>query len=160
MNDDNYYDYNDDDWTEYVEDDYDDDYSDDYNSDDDLMNNIDPIYDTKQLPPLLWVKVKINDEIIEVSSQGRIKLKEDILHSTDGTIQPGTPFKYIKIGNNKYYVHHLVWSSFNGLVPEGWEIRHKDEYVHRRKRKYYSNHLSNITIYPKNISEVNNLSTP
>jgi hypothetical protein len=152
MNDD-YYEFNDDDWNDYIENEHDDDYSEDYLSDEDLLNDIDPIFDIRS-PPRLWTKVVVNNETIEVSSEGRVKFKNDLLQSTEGKVQTGTPYKYVKINDKKYYVHELVWCSFNGKVPEGWEVRHKEEYVHVRKRKFYSNHLSNITIYPKNISPV------
>lgn len=159
MNEDNYYDYNDEDWYDYIDDDNEDDCSEDYNSEDEDIDNKDPIYDIKKLPNL-WVKIKLNGETFEVSSEGRIKLSENLLYSTDGTIQKGTPFKYIQILDKKYYIHHLVWSSFNGKVPDGWEIRHKEEYVNKRKRRIYSNHLSNLTIYPKNITEDFEISEP
>lgn len=38
-----------------------------------------------------------------------------------------------------YYVHRLVWETFNGVVPQGYEINHKD---HNK----YNNELSNLEI--------------
>jgi hypothetical protein len=153
MNDD-YYDFNDDDWNDYVEDDYDYDDNDDYLSDDDILDDNDVNNLNIKIPPRLWAQVKINNEIVEISSEGRIKYPLDLYKSSDGTRQEGTPYRYTKIGNKKYYMHELVWCTFNGKIPEGCEVRHKNEYVEIKKRKLYSNHLANITIYKKDICEV------
>ena len=85
MNDD-YYEFNDDDWNDYIENEHDDDYSEDYLSDEDLLNDIDPIFDIRS-PPRLWTKVVVNNETIEVSSEGRVKFKDDLLQSTEGRVQ-------------------------------------------------------------------------
>lgn len=41
----------------------------------------------------------------------------------------GYEFVLIKIGGTwkGKYVHRLVWEAFNGPIPEGYEINHKDE---------------------------------
>ena len=149
-----YYDYNEDDFIDIWEDEYESDI-DDYYSDDDILENYDMYSSTEPIirkPPTLWVNAKINNKKVSVSSDGRICFPDSPFESTDGKILEGTPYKYIKIGKKKYLIHEIVWMTFNGEVPENWEIRHKDEYVQNRKRKVYSNHLSNITIYKKTIS--------
>jgi hypothetical protein len=152
---DEYCDYNEDDFIDIYEDEYESDY-DDYYSDDDILENYD-IYNSNDLiikkPAVIWLDAKINNIDISISSEGRILFKDDLFHSTDGQKLEGTPYKYIKIGNKKYLIHELVWTIFNGDVPTGWDIRHKEEYIQNRKRKVYSNHLSNLTIYKMSISE-------
>jgi len=152
-----YYDYNEDDFIDIWEDELDSDI-DDYFSDDDVLENYDMYSSTEPIihkPPTLWVNAKINNKVVNISSEGRISFPNTPFESTDGEIFEGTPFKFVKIGKKKYLMHEIVWMAFNGTVPDGWEIRHKNEYVQNRKRKVYSNFLSNITIYKKIISYPN-----
>lgn len=86
----------------------------------------------------IWKDIPEFEGIYRASNLGRIKsleridilgrrVKEKIL--TSGINQYGycqVELYKNSIGKN-YYVHRLVWSAFNGQIPEGLQVNHKNE---------------------------------
>lgn len=145
------YEWVDDDWVD-IEDDTppEEEFSTDYDTDEELEATE---QDANQWTrPTLWTQVRIDGEIYEVSTTGRYK-RYDTFESSEGIVLQGTPFRYAVIGGKRYFMHELVWQTHYGPAPDGWEIRHKHEYVSIRPRKVYSNHLANITIYPRVVAQ-------
>ncbi len=149
------YDWNEEEWVEPEEDDLeeDSDYFDDVDSDEDIDEIADTQNDRLIKRTHIWRQLKINDYTIFVSSEGKIKYSDDpLLHPVfEGLHYQGTPYRFIQINNCNYFVHDIVWKAFYGSPPTGWEVRHKHEYVSKKKRNIYSNHLANLSIHPKTI---------
>lgn len=90
----------------------------------------------------IWKDIPNYFGLYQASNLGRIKsfygLKEKIL-------KPKLVCGYYQIGlrkqsNRKFYlVHRLVWETFNGQIPEGYEINHLDE-------RPVNNALSNLSL--------------
>ena len=77
-----------------------------------------------------WKDIKGFEGLYQVSNLGRIKsfyrLEEKILKPliTKGYYQVCLFKQAIK---KKYLVHRLVWSAFNGSIPEGLQVNHINE---------------------------------
>lgn len=151
-------------------DDYDSDYSysneetdDDgqFDTDNDLSTYEDPddlIYKDEDQVPFQWKPLTIGDTIINVSNTGAIQYPDSIFHITYGNPVPGTPYRCIAIKLDKnhyrnYYVHDLVWMAFNGDIPNGWEVGHKNRiYDESLFNNYYKNDLEHLDIYMNIVS--------
>lgn len=78
-----------------------------------------------------WKPIKDYEGIYEVSNFGRIKSlkynKTRILKSGKNTKN----YSVVCLSRNgkekQFQIHRLVWSTFNGSIPEGYEINHIDE---------------------------------
>ena len=105
-------------------------------------------------PPERWSQLRIGDGVVDVSTEGRVKLRDDGLfsESTYGVSAGGTPYRFVTVDGSNYYVHHLVWHAFCGAIPNGYEIRHHPLYVSKRARVTYANKLSCITMLPITVS--------
>ena len=102
-----------------------------------------------------WKCIKLNDQVVMVSTLGHLKQYGDVFAmSSEGIQYPGTPYRYYPIGDKNYFVHELVWFAFCGDVTDGHEIRHKPHYVQTRAHKLYTNRLECITILPSTITKV------
>lgn len=102
-----------------------------------------------------WTRLRINGDVIMISSHGRFKPYGDSLAAAfEGTAYPGTPYRYIVIGRKHCFVHDLVWLAFVGTVPDGKEVRHDPYYVSLRSRKHYSNSIDYLTVLPKVVCDV------
>lgn len=67
-----------------------------------------------------WIKF---DGTLEVSNKGRIR--------KDGNKYLGvhvhkTGYCIVSVNGKNQYLHRIVWEGFNGKIPEGYEIDHKD----------------------------------
>ena len=78
----------------------------------------------------IWKDIEGYEGLYQVSNFGRVKsVKRGILVPTSC----GRSLKYRKVGlikngiRHQVRVHKLVWISFVGPVPEGYEINHRDE---------------------------------
>ena len=113
------------------------------------------LHENNGIAPEKWTRIKLNGQILMVSTMGRMKPYGDIFAvSSEGVQYPGTPYRYYPIGDKNYFVHELVWFAFCGDVTAGHEIRHKPHYVQTRAHKLYTNRLECITILPSTITKV------
>ena len=111
------------------------------------------------IAPEKWKCIKLNGQILMVSTMGRMKPYGDIFAVSSGGVEyPGTPYRYYPIGNKNYFVHELVWFAFCGDVADGHEIRHKPHYVQTHDHKLYTNRLECITILPSTIASITKVS--
>jgi hypothetical protein len=146
------YEWHDEDWLDIEDEtDIDDSLSQDYDTEDD-NDGRDNEFGTRQRP-ILWTEVRLDGEIWQVSSTGKYKKYDSLDLASEGIQLHGTPYRYATIANKRYFMHELVWHAFYGDPPDGWEVRHKSEYTSLRPRRVYSNHIANITIYPKVVSQ-------
>lgn len=155
-----------DDWelTDFSWDDTDDERDDDNESyysdyDDHVISTIDMTDTFRPIQQPVWKNVMIGGATYMVSDQGCIKKPDTLFEVHYGLEQPGTPFKTItfqrfdKANENPltYYMHDLVWQTFNGQPPPGWEVRHTENETAKHKR-YYSNALRHLSIMPIQVS--------
>lgn len=79
----------------------------------------------------IWKAVKGFEGIYEVSNRGRVKSlkygKERILKPQQNGIGYFMVDLCYKNKKKRYYVHRLVWETFNGPIPKGLVINHKSE---------------------------------
>lgn len=155
-------DYDDYEWNEqFIEPDYESDPTDNEN---DLYDSceeseseivLSEAYQYPQRPIERWEQVKIGNKVLNVSSSGKYREHDDSIFtpSITGVKMHGTPYRYTVINTKIYYMHDLIWQTFYGPPPAGWEVRHKEEYTTYTKSKVYSNRLSNLDIYPKVVTE-------
>lgn len=139
--------------------------NDEYYSDEDLdVNDIetDDEYDTNDnnpyqvdllRPKIQWKLIKINRQVLEISTYGTIREYKTFDKSTEGKVYEGTPYRYYTIHTLEgkqinYFMHEIIWKAFNGQPPSGYEIRHKPEYL-SKYRKIYSNRLHNLELVKK-----------
>lgn len=128
--------------------------SSDYDDENFEEDNITPSIQT--LFPIRWMTITLHSKKFDISNTGKIKNENGII--SEGIQVHGTPFRFFQIEYEKdkfknYYMHDLIWQSFNGVPPTGWIVRHKSEYS-RKPRKIYCNRLSNLTIVPNTISQL------
>jgi hypothetical protein len=120
-------------------------------SDAETESDIVPI---EECPRVSWTRVAIGRAIAEVSTDGQVKTSPSLLSGvTRGSRLPGTPYRFVTVAadsteRHTVYVHELIWLAFNGPVPEGWEVRHKEAHVCKGKTMY-SNALRNLCIMKK-----------
>ena len=85
-----------------------------------------------------WKDIPGFEGTYQVSNEGRVRSVDRTITNINGKVfhYKGKIMKlsfhrlgYINatFGKKKYYVHRLVWLAFNGDIPEGMEINHKDE---------------------------------
>lgn len=122
---------------------------DSYYSDPEDVNDNAEYYPIKQP---VWKHIKVGGQTYMVSDHGRIKREDTLFEVSKGNEETGSPYRtYTFLTENSvpltYYMHDIVWQAFNGVPPDGWEVKHTSEEASRRKR-YYSNSLSKITIVP------------
>ena len=98
----------------------------------------------------------------EINENGEVRSKDIYKICSDGhtyhfksrplkiqTLPNG--YKYVRLGSKDkslHYVHRLVWKAFNGEIPEGYEIDHKD-------RDKNNNSLSNLRCVDKKTQQMN-----
>ena len=102
----------------------------------------------------IWKDIKGFEGLYQASNLGRVKSLERFRKGKNGSLA-SVKEKILKsymlnsgyyiIGLTKqsilkfYYVHRLVWESFNGSIPEGYEINHLNE-------KKFDNRLENLNL--------------
>lgn len=96
-----------------------------------------------------WAAVRIGATTLEISTEGHIKQSGLFQPATFGSPHPGTPYRvytvYLGSGRREqYYMHDLVYKTFIGDPPQGWEVRH-------RTKNYGNNALGNLTVMPANV---------
>ena len=148
-----------DDWdlTDFTGDDTEDEcYEDDnesfYSDYDDITSNDDKGETYQIIKQPVWKNIMIGGYPYMVSDLGCVKKPDTLFEVHYGIEEPGTPFRTItfpsKDGHARtFYIHDLVWQTFNGDPPIGWEVRHTFQETRKNKR-YYSNALHNLTIMP------------
>lgn len=76
----------------------------------------------------VWKNIVGYEGLYKISNQGRIK---SVRFKTHKILKPNGAYKHIVLRKDKtskqYYIHRLVWESFNGPIPESMVINHKDE---------------------------------
>lgn len=93
----------------------------------------------------VWKKTEYN-EIYYVSDEGRIKNNNTLLkpaRNPKGYLW----VKLYKDGKHKCFrLHRLVWETFNGAIPEGYEVNHinEDKTDNRLVNLNLMSHLENI----------------
>lgn len=135
---------------EYVDDDNESHYSDyeDTNAVSDDRNE--PFKAIKQP---VWKNVVIGGNQYMVSDMGCVRKPDTLFEVHYGLEQCGTPFRTMTFPSADggpsitYYMHDLVWQTFNGNPPPGWEVRHTFNETRKNKR-YYGNALRHLTIMP------------
>jgi hypothetical protein len=130
-------------------------------------------YDNDMHPqyiPEIWKRLRLKQGntyyIVNISNRGLIKpyinYEDDTtFHYTfqDAIASPGislhgTPYMFIRIGNNNYYIHELVWLAFVGPISLGYEVRHKAHYINKKAHKKYSNRAECLELYPSTITRI------
>ena len=102
----------------------------------------------------IWKDIPNYEGLYQVSNLGRVKSLERFRKGKNGSLA-SVKEKILKssmlnsgyyiIGLTKqsilkfYYVHRLVWESFNGSISEGYEINHLNE-------KKFDNRLENLNL--------------
>lgn len=100
----------------------------------------------------VWKRIRVDDDEYMVSDQGCIKKPDTLFEVHYGLEEHGTPFRTVTFPNGKtYYMHDLVWQTFNGDPPRGWEVRHTFA-ESQKNRRYYSNALRHLTIIPERVT--------
>ena len=84
-----------------------------------------------------WRDIKDYEGLYQVSDQGRVRsLGNGKTHKTSRILKPttaGSSRKYLRVTlykngvSRSYSVYRLEWEAFNGPIPEGMQINHKDE---------------------------------
>lgn len=134
-----------------------------YDDDNDYTEDLDDIYEDEDAKYgndtlELWTRLRINGEVIMISSYGRMKPFDDSFAiATEGIPYSGTPYRYAIVGQKKCLVHDLVWLAFRGGVPDDKEVRHDHYYTSLRRRKLYSNNIDCLTLQSKTICDVQNI---
>lgn len=152
------HDFDDHEFFDYEEDgyEYDEDYFEDEwddHGDDEAYDHFDDMFlENVNPPPEEWRSVRLGATTIEVSTDGRVKASRSWFEpATEGWPCTGTPYRTYPIvehdGTRKHVMmHQLIWHTFHGAVPNGWEVRHQTKPC---ASGYYNNALANLTILPK-----------
>lgn len=118
----------------------------------------DLIYKDETLVRFEWKPLTIGETTLQVSNTGAIQYPDSIFNITYGNPVSGTPYRCvaIKVAKNhyrNYYIHDLVWMAFNGDIPNGWEVGHKER-IHDETQfnHYYKNDLEYLDIYTNIVS--------
>lgn len=134
---------------EFLEDDNESYYSD---YDDAITSSEDRNESWRAIKQPVWKNVMIGDSQYMVSDMGCVKKPDTLFEVHYGLEEQGTPFRTITFPSGvTYYMHDLVWQTFNGDPPPGWEVRHTFNETCKNKR-YYSNALRHLTIMPIQVS--------
>lgn len=94
----------------------------------------------------IWKDIPGYEGLYQVSNYGRVKSlnynKKNISNILKDRV-PGARYASVVLCKNKqhkrFLVHRLVWETFNGPIPEGYEINHNDENT-------FNNHLDNLSL--------------
>ena len=82
-----------------------------------------------------WKDIPGYEGLYQVSNTGKVKSMNYWRSGVPGILAPGitgSGYQHVELSNadrklRKHYVHRLVWEAFNGPIPEGLQINHKDE---------------------------------
>ena len=159
---DSYYDYNEYEYDPNADyDEYDESYAylDDCDDDnDEYGNSVDdyPVYHTE-----IWKQIRLtqdtNNYVVHISNRGRVKPDAPTFQqsiATNGTQLHGTPYMITRVGSRDYYIHELVWRAFVGPIQSGYEVRHRDHYVQKRKHSTYSNRVECLEVYSITVERI------
>lgn len=115
----------------------------------------------------IWKDVLDYEGYYQVSNEGRVKSLERTVESVSHgkpclrrikgfmiRLQSNCRHGYIQVDLKKegkrksFYVHRLVWEAFNGRIPEGLEVDHKntkrsDNNLHNLRLKTHQDNLNN-----------------
>jgi hypothetical protein len=119
-------------------------------------NNYDIYRDTDACRRMeTWKRFKIDDVSFYVSSEGKIRSKQNFFSVTEGEHAMHTRFRYLPINGTKYFIHDIVWRAFYGQVPSGWEVGHKEHVMdlyesseEDLQHMTYPNSIDSLDIYP------------
>ena len=82
----------------------------------------------------IWKDIPGYEGKYQVSSYGRVKSLNYMRTGKANILKPGhgkSGYFSVTLSNNGSYkqklVHRLVWEAFNGPIPEGYEVNHRDE---------------------------------
>lgn len=135
-----------------------------YSDEDEYSENNDPCYTDDPTsttaepidnPVTQWTTVNLGGNLYDISDSGLIKTSGFFHPASKGLPAHGTPFHYFEwrdSDTDEYYrewMHILVYQAFHPDedIPDGWEIRH----VRSQPRRFYSNALANISIFPRTV---------
>lgn len=106
-----------------------------------------------------WKMIHIDNTTLRVSNTGKVQYTDvSIFLITKGLKEPGTPYRFVFINGNKYYVHDLIWRAFNEQDPApGFEVRHENAPLD--DEGCYLNELRYIDIFENNIQTRYRLAT-
>lgn len=117
----------------------------------------DALYEDDTIIPVEWKLLKLGDARLRISNEGKIQFLEmSMFYVTSGHRDTGTPFRYIDVevfkgDMRRYYVHDLVWRTFNlENPPVGWVVRHAN-HTPTDCNHCYENHLQYLDIYPDTV---------
>lgn len=93
--------------------------------------------DEKQIEGEIWKDIpdfynieKYNGNTYQISSFGRVRSKHKLLlnpvQNRDNPKYTTVSLAIDKNNAKRYYIHRLVWETFNGQIPEGFEVLHND----------------------------------
>ena len=81
-----------------------------------------------------WIDVKNFEGLYQISNFGNARSLNYRRTGQIRNLKPGTDkdgYRYVcllKDGLKKYFkIHRLVWESFNGPIPDGYEVNHQNE---------------------------------
>ena len=94
----------------------------------------------------IWKDIKGFEGIYQASNLGRVKSLKRPYRLKEKILKPSITRKgYYQVVLCKnsirkiYLIHRLIWEAFNGQIPEGYEINHRDE-------RPVNNALSNLSL--------------
>lgn len=98
----------------------------------------------------VWKHVCVGGKTYMVSDRGCIRPENSLFQVSKGledNCSPYSTYTFVTSDNEArtYYMHDIVWQAFNGVPPDGWEVKHTENEVSRHKR-HYSNALNRLTI--------------
>lgn len=112
---------------------------------------------------LAWSSIRLGDCILDVCSSGGVRKRNAPFQHIDYGVQyPGTIYSVVRIEvsggeHRNFLVHELVWRAFNGDIPDGWDVRHKQDALHDlTPGRTVSNALELLDIFPSTATYLTN----
>ena len=115
----------------------------------------------KFIPHKFYLNMK--EQSYSISTFGRVKGPHGII-SFQNKNRNGSKYKSITLGtvnkNKKYYIHRVLWETFYGIIPDGYDICHDDN-APLNKDGSYRNYLEDLHLGTRseNMKEYHNKDT-
>jgi len=112
---------------------------------------------------LSWASLRLGDCILDVCSSGGVRKRSAPFQHIDYGVQyPGTVYSVVRVEvfsgeHRNFFVHELVWRAFNGDIPDGWDVRHKQDALHDLSPgRTAPNALEMLDIFPTTVTYLTN----
>ena len=102
-----------------------------------------------------WELFRLNGQTLRISNTGKVQYPEiSMFHIVKGVKYEGTPYRYVNVGDKKFYVHELVWRAFNKTEPPpNYEVRHTND-TPLDNENCYLNELQYVDLYMIQVSPI------